>query len=396
MAVQNSISIGMILDNPLVSDKRVEKEAYALQKAGFTVKIYATKEAGLEDKTNIHETIEVIRVIGSWLYRPLSANYTYELIKLAALIEKEKHDIIYCHDFKTIAVGVELKRNSPKLKLVYDCHEYLRGWPLYKEGIGIFNRIKGFFVWRRFLVLERTGFSYADLVICTSPMIADQLVKDHQFKKQPTVVQNIPEALAKSILDSKFLLGIPQEATLIAHVGSMYFSMSELHSILNIIEESKRCHIVFIGNRPYHASLKTFCAKNQLQHTQVIDYNAYPLMDFLAGCDLGLVHIQSKKYPNHDFASSNKFMEYILAGIPVISVNQSMHKKVNKELPFTSFYEEGDPNSFKKALDHALKNHQEFKTNVVKIRTKFDWNNEAAALVDEIQTLANIIKNDSK
>lgn len=386
----------MILDNPLISDKRVEKEALTLKEAGFSLKIYATVESGLPGTTHIHSNIEVKRCIGSWLNRPLLRTYNDEVDTIAELIEQEKHDIIYCHDYKTIAIGTRLKQRNPSLRLVYDCHEYLRGWPIYKEAPNILNKVKGFLVWKQFLKLEKKGFKACDLVVCTSPMIANKLQEEHQLTQKLVVVQNIPEGKASIILDSKSLLGIASNKMLIAHVGSMYFEQKELQQILRIIESSTAFQMVFIGNRPYHTDLKTYCTEHHFKNIHVIDYEAYPIMDFLAGCDLGLVHIQSKKYPNHDFASSNKFMEYMQAGIPIISVNQSMHRAMNEELTFTSFYDANNLQSFKNALDHALKNHQEFKKNVVKVSVNFNWQDQVSPLVHEIQNLAKIIKNDSK
>ena len=56
-------------------------------------------------------------------------SYKKTLADIAEHIEKENFDIIHCHDYHMLFVGTEVKKLAPAVKLIYDAHEYLRGWP---------------------------------------------------------------------------------------------------------------------------------------------------------------------------------------------------------------------------------------------------------------------------
>lgn len=375
----------MLVDNPLISDKRVEKEAHALLNVGFEILILAMSEPGLEEEFLLESVISVKRVISPEIKKPLSLNYAQTVKYVAQIIIETEAGIVYCHDYLTIPIGAYVKRSNPTLKLIYDCHEYLRGWPLYKELPTLLTKIKGYLVWKYMLYLEKKGFKACDGVVCTSALIAERIASDHHLSSFPTVVQNIPNQDPVAPIDVKSMLKIDRTAFLVVHAGTMYFSQEELKYTLNIFEQDPNAHLLLVGNRPSFYALKDAC-QGSFTSIHFIEYHHYHLMNLLAGCDAGLVHLRSDLYLNHNLASSNKFMEYIRAAIPIISAEQTMHRRLNQPLSFTAFYNNHDPDSFRLALQAVQLNAVSWKSNVQSVNRLLEWKDEANKLINLVKS----------
>lgn len=387
----------MLVDNPLISDKRVEKEARALHGAGFELTLIAMKESGLDEMTQIDADIPVERKIGDWIKRPASISFNTQLDQLTSDLSQKAFDIVYCHDYLTIPIGYAMKQMNPKVKLIYDCHEYLKGWPLYKELPSLWKQFKGFLMWRYMLHLEKKGFSVCDGVVCTSDLIAVRLQADHQLSTTPTVVQNIPDEQPTQRLATKALLGLDEDVFLVVHAGTMYFSENYLWSIITSFEEHQGTHLVFVGDRPAFYQLREKCERKQLEHIHFIEYTDFNLMNLLAGCDAGLAYVRADEYINHNLASSNKFMEYIKAGIPVISVEQAMNRRFNKQLECAVFFKTDDPASFDKALVQIQEEAPRLIKNLKNEHRILSWENESKKLLNLMNDVSGqAIKNHSK
>ena len=112
----------MLLDNPVISDNRVEKEIESLYKHLRVESVLALKEDNLIE-TEIKNGIEINRIIDPIVKSPLKKGYNKYLIFLTNEILKYSFDILHCHDYHMLFVGNEIKKIKPKVKLIYDSHE---------------------------------------------------------------------------------------------------------------------------------------------------------------------------------------------------------------------------------------------------------------------------------
>jgi glycosyltransferase involved in cell wall biosynthesis len=119
----------MLLSNPFMVDPRVHKEAKALVEAGNTVTVIVwdrKKEYESEatiDNINlirIHDTLPMRFLKKDLFKNPLWWRHAYK--KALKLHQKQKFDVVHCHDLDTLQAGVWFKRRTG-CKLVYDAHE---------------------------------------------------------------------------------------------------------------------------------------------------------------------------------------------------------------------------------------------------------------------------------
>src|SRR5688572_4956109 len=126
------MNVIMLLDNSLVSDARVEKEAMSLVENGYSVKIMAVRHPQM-GMVEIKKFGTIYRVIPDSIDQPFSKNYKKFRKSFIKDILAETFEIIHCHDYKMLLLGAEIKKARPGITLIYDAHEYLPGWPFYKE-----------------------------------------------------------------------------------------------------------------------------------------------------------------------------------------------------------------------------------------------------------------------
>ena len=124
------MNILMILSNPLMVDPRVHKEAKALVDAGNKVTVIVWDRKGEYDDEGIVDGIKIIRIYNKGLLKILPK----PLLKIPVWWRKAykkglalykngfDFDVVHCHDFDTLKVGLWLKKRLG-CKLIYDAHE---------------------------------------------------------------------------------------------------------------------------------------------------------------------------------------------------------------------------------------------------------------------------------
>ena len=290
-------------------------------------------------------------------------------------------------------IGSEVKKLKPNVKLIYDSHEYLKGWPLYLTNIGIKNKIKGYIVWKKELRLEKKAIKNTDKVITVTNSIANSLKEDFNLKHTPTVLSNFPELIKfenNDYLKNKFNIG--KEKKLIIHSGSIYYSDKQVNQLFDIINDFDKVVLIFIGNRQRFYNLKNKTenkAKNNIINK--VFFEDYPneydsLFSLLCSADVGLLHVRNK-WKAHKMGSANKFIEYSHAGLAVISTFQNTAIEINKRFNHCNFYDENNFNEFKTALNQTLKNLDSLKNNALKTREEINWDSESKKLVELYNTL---------
>ena len=182
----------MLLDNPLKSDSRVEREMKALAEAGHHITILATNEdpsLPVEEETAFYR---VIRRMNTGFKAPYRKVYKAKNEETIALILGLSFEVLHCHDYHMLILGAAVKQRLPGIMLLYDAHEYLRGAPAYQESKGLANKVKAFIVWRRALRDELKAIQAADKIVTITNGIAAKMRDDFRLATAPVVVRNIP------------------------------------------------------------------------------------------------------------------------------------------------------------------------------------------------------------
>lgn len=380
-----SSKVIMLLDNPFVSDARVEKEAIALINNGANVSVWCEIDDSLHNE-EIRNQISIKRRINPILSSPLKKGYRESLDQLVKDIALEDFDFLHCHDFHMLAIGVEVKKRKNNVHLIYDAHEFLKGWPYYQTINSWTKRFKGWIVWNYLNYKEKKNIKKADAVLTVTNGIAERLKSHNRLLVLPTVLGNYPSkinlSIDKSYFKNKYELGI--DSKVIVHSGTIYHTDDQLHELFDLIISIPNTVLVFIGNRPrfFEVKSKVEASPDLAQKIFFHDYflNQTDNINLIASADVGLMHIRDR-WLAHKITFANRFVEYIMAGIPVVATPQEFTEHFNEIYNCCTFYSENDKSQLKKSLIDMLDNLENFSSKAYEARNELDWNKESIKLI---------------
>jgi glycosyltransferase involved in cell wall biosynthesis len=186
------LEIVMLVISEVWRDPRVEREARALAKTGFLVKIlypdYFSKAHNIA-KINWDKNIT---------FRPLSGDYLHFMHKLPYVYEErfiqealfEKPFAFHAHDLSTCLIGL-VAAHKTGANLVCDFHEW------YSENVTYNSRNKKYKrhpFYKRYIyrVIEKIMLEKATTIITVCDSIANELKKMTTTSREILVVRNIP------------------------------------------------------------------------------------------------------------------------------------------------------------------------------------------------------------
>jgi glycosyltransferase involved in cell wall biosynthesis len=373
------MNILMMVDNPMVNDARVEKEAASLKEAGHHLTIFAMECAGMPE-TEIRDFGTVSRVLSACINRPFSSQYKRYKRKFQDEIAASAFDVIHCHDYVTLVLVAEIKKRRPDIFLVYDAHEFLRGWPWYKDIPPGLNRLKGKLVWRRFVTEEKKSIQFADRCITVSESIAQAIQNELHLAKKPAVLRNIPEHCplpGGRYFHEKYKL--PANALVMVHSGNLYHSPSRIRMLLESIEPFPDLYLVLIGNSEKIRNLQRAGAGKRVFFHEYVERKK--LCGIISSADFGIVHTWRPRWPSHWNSLPNRIMEYSVAGIPIAATAQPEFMKLASEFGHVSLYMGDEANSLKEAITSLLNNMAAMKRAAMRARDHLSWEKESEVLI---------------
>ena len=385
------LSILMLLDNPFVSDARVEKEVASLTSLGVNLTIVGTisKNTSPIEQRNGYL---IRRELSEIVFSPLKLGYRSYLKATSRRLADEQYDVVHCHDFHMLSIGVELKKIQPTIILIYDAHEYLKGWPFYKTARGI-NKFKGRLVWNQLVRKEKNEIKKADEVITITSSIAERIRENSALLIPPVVIGNYPMKTDLQVSNGYFhkMCHLEKNEVVLIHSGTIYHTDLQLNTLFDVVTSITNLILVFVGNRPRFFDVKERVGKDE-ELSKKIYFHDYPknqneTVNLLGAADFGLLHVNDS-WEAHKIGFSNRFGEYIMAGIPVVATPQEFTYKFNNELECCAFYHENNSVELKNAIQKITANKMNFKKNAMAAREKLDWKLESQKLIDLYKSLS--------
>lgn len=369
----------MLLDNPFKADARVEKEIKSLIRAGHAVTLFALQDDSLPEKEE-QGALTIYRILNPVIKSPMHRGYYKYLATMAEHIVKFNPDIVHCHDHHCLNLGYTVKQDSPNIKLIYDAHEFLAGWPLWRDINGFINRLKGRVVYNKMVTLEQQAIHSCDLVLTVSDSIAEAMINDMDLGHKPQVVRNIPpkfEHTRSSYFHEYF--GLSDKTKVLLHSGNIYHSPSRMNMLLRVVKEFNNLALVFVGDSP---SVKQF--ERKTNQTNVY-FHPYPpqeeFYNLLPAANFGLVYTWKPTWKSHWLSLPNRIFEYSLAGLPIIATSQPEFKKLGEQFGHIAFFKGDNADSLHKAIEVAIEKEAVFAQNANQIGTKLNWESEAEKLL---------------
>lgn len=173
----------MLLSNPYRPDPRVLREARSLVEAGIGVHLIAWDRERDRASSSTEEDVRVTRLGPKSAYRSISQvgpgliRFWFRALRAARKVE---FDIVHCHDFDTLPLGMLLARLRGK-PLILDAHD-IYSFMIVGESAPV-----GRMIWP----VERWMASKADELITTNEVMAEMLSAKRD--KEAVIVRNSPD-----------------------------------------------------------------------------------------------------------------------------------------------------------------------------------------------------------
>ncbi|MEQ9186399.1 MAG: glycosyltransferase [Cryomorphaceae bacterium] len=401
-----------IVNNNVVRDARVQKEARSLMEAGYEVVV-----VGVQDRLHLPLTeslggIQVVRIPRTGLYAAIwrlfsqdspakaSANESNHPKKTswklrikewwipfhrervfanfyagaAARIRHESPDILHIHDLNALPVLDLL--TEVKAKVIYDAHE------LYTELATLRPSQR-----RSYQKIESRLIGKADAVITVNQSIATELSERYGIK-EPVVVRNCPRTVQKnmkSCIQLREQLAIPSEEKVILFQGG-FTKGRGIETLLEAMVGMEGAQLVLMGWGPLEQELKGLSYRLGLPGKAhfIPPVSQDELIAVSAQADIGVIPYQAIGLNNY-YTSPNKLFEYIHAGLAIAGSDYPELKRVLNHYQIGELFDPMKAESMRDVLQGMVQDEQKiaaYKLNTVKAATELNWETEAAVLLN--------------
>lgn len=370
--------VANIVLNDFTNDNRVYKTSRTLRDAGMEVQIVAlfkgdVPEFDQADGIPIHR----VRIRSMALPEGLIWGGIKYLESIARIVMGyRKVDIWHCNDFEIFFIGILAKMTNPRLKLVYDSHEYQA------ERYGK-HPIERAFIRR----MERWFIHRTEAFITVSRGIAEEYTRLYGLEN-PVVVYNSPhrvEVEGNNLLRDEF--DIPNDALLFLYQGGLAVSRG-IELLLQTFERMKdpKLHLVLMGSgthEPLCAAAAERCESIHLRPP--VPY--HDLIQYTAGADIGVISTQNLCL-NNWFCMPNKMFEYIQAGVPVLCNDLHDCRRVIEEYSLGEIIPEYNSEALETAVKFmASVDLNKYQSGLKKAQEHFTWESEEPKLREIYQRI---------
>lgn len=369
--------------NDFTRDNRVLKVSESLAGVGHDVTVVALHKEGLpmEEERGAWRVVRT-RVATSALPR----GTVFGMLKMAELALRvvwrwRSVDAWHCNDIEAFVLGWFAQRLNPRLKLIYDCHEFeaeRNAKPAIERKL---------VAW-----LERRMIRRAEAVITVSPSIAAAYRERYARHGIPEVhlVRNIPEPKPASVGPApkgfRQTFGLAEDDFIALYQGAFTHNRG-LETALEAMRgmEDSGIHLVLMGYGPLQSLVDA--AAEAAPHIHVHPAVAYhDVLAHTRSADVGLVSVKPTCL-SYLYCLPNKLFEYLLAGIPVLANDLPDCRALLEEFEAGRIVEKDTPEGWRQALlelrQKGTAQHQE---GLSRAAAALSWEGESAVLTAVYRT----------
>jgi glycosyltransferase involved in cell wall biosynthesis len=294
-------------------------------------------------------------------------------------------DFVHCNDLLPLPFAVNLKKRNPKMKIIYDSHEYQT------EAASLVLRPEKK---QELELMERDNIKHADEVITVSPSIAEEYKRLYELKRIH-IVKNCPPLTMNDYSSDYFrkTYSLQPEDIIFLYQGALMRRVRGLEEMINCffrLEAGgyKNHHIVFMGWGNLEAEIKDLADKHGNIHFHP-SVRPEEIPEISSSADYG-VHFPPNNCKSYDFSLPNKLFEYIACGLPVIVTPLFEMKRLVQEEKIGYVAKDFTEDALLETLK-GIKNRpsEEMRSHIRSLhRIKYNWQIEEKVLLQIYKNVA--------
>ena len=363
--------------NHLDHDRRLKNQAHSAVSAKYQVLIIALGRAGeLKEENALFG--DVRRIFSPFVHGgPLK--FIHYNLHLFFLLWHIRTDILHAHDLWVLPAAA-LIAAFKKRKLVYDAHEYYAGLMIFKK------RPVRKLVW---LFMESLLVKYIDALLTVSEPLAEKYRQRYPNISDYRVIRNLPFREQPS-LKQAMSFPRPFKHMLVYH-GHLKPGRG-LENLIRAMAHVENTGLVIIGGGELLERIRRLVCELDVSEKVIInDYvSLESIISTSAQADIGVVLFE-KTSTNYSYALPNKFFEYIMAGLPVLTSDIETLSGYVQKYDLGRTVDPSDPRLIGKTIlemtgdPEAL---QKWRKNAHKASEDLNWDREAEKLLKIYEKLA--------
>ncbi|WP_350281238.1 glycosyltransferase [Kribbella sp. HUAS MG21] len=318
------------------------------------------------------------RRLPSGRWRRVMPELVDQELTLGPLLDRMPVEVIHVHDVFMLGIAARAAHRAAldgrTVRIIYDAHEYIPGVPVVAP-----RRVAAY------CDLEREFIRDADRVITVSDPLAEWLRRDHKLAELPAVVLNAPveppeDADVKGLRD---VLQLPQDVPLVVYGGGVNRARG-VGTVVEALPQLPDVHLAIVAQaNPVTAELQARAAElgvsDRVHLAPFVSAEVVPL--YLRSADIGLSPLLHA--PNHDIAVTNKFCEYLAAGLPLVTSDTPAQADLVTELDLGAVYAAGDVDDLVRAIRTVLADRDRIAGRIAAdpgLRHRFSWAAQAEVI----------------
>ncbi|GAA1134396.1 hypothetical protein GCM10009630_35900 [Kribbella jejuensis] len=347
-------------------------------RAYFARRAAQTEAADLGIGRRRERMLALYRHLPSGRWRRVMPELVDQELTLGPLLDRLLIEVIHVHDVFMLGIAARAAHRAAldgrTIKIIYDAHEYIPGVPVVAP-----RRVAAY------TDLEREFIGDADRVITVSEPLARWLQRDHKLAALPDVVLNAPvepptDANVKHLHE---LLRLQEDVPLLVYGGGVNRARG-VGTVVEAMPQLPDVHLAIVAREnSVTAELLARAAElgvgNRVHLAPFVNAEVVPL--YLRSASIGLSPLLHA--PNHDIAVTNKFCEYIAAGLPIITSDTPAQADLVNELDLGAVYPAGDVDGFVRAVRTVLADRDRIAKRIAsdpELLHRFSWAAQAEVI----------------
>ena len=303
--------ITLVVSTDLTYDQRMQRISTSLQKGGYQVLLVGRKKQSslpLSKAIYQQKRIRIIIEKGPLFYALLN-------IRLFLFLLFKPTDIICATDLDTVFAVALVKKLRPKLKMVFDAHEFFTEVPELQGR----TRIQG--IWSK---IGAWSVPKADLAYTVGEALAQQFSKDYGMPFYTIRNMSVSKIGQPRTMDTSRPFTLYYQGALNAGRG--------LEALIEAMVDLPNCVLQLAGEGDLSTTLKHQVKDLGVQdNVQFLGYVLPSDLDqYLSKADLGLNLLENNGL-SYYYSLANKTFDYMQFGLPAIHMNFPEYQNLQEQ-----------------------------------------------------------------